>query len=367
MDKDYFSISDFSEQFVLKDEYKISERKRQELEEYAVEENKKMFLWRYNADTNKIIIYPYDYGCSKECETLINSNEMIIMKKEFQVFQSINGKLKESDSVAKEELKIFERTDTVTRKKYDVFIEARYADKTKTDIEGIGKILKYKCELDTYKEKVYKYTHDVKNQITVMLAAANSIEKNAKDDNLKKQAYLIKDAILNCDYMLSIFREDSKDQNKNRLFNMHYILNLILDSLHFEDKIELEQQFKASNPRIYGDKVLIINAIYNVIINSVQALEHKGKIKLKTYNKNLLSESKASEWLFIEIEDNGNGIKKENLNKIFNPYYTTKSNGNGIGLYSAKETIEQHKGTITCRIYENKGTVFTIRLPSYIE
>lgn len=65
----------------------------------------------------------------------------------------------------------------------------------------------------------------------------------------------------------------------------------------------------------------------------------------------------------INIEDNGCGIKNEDLDKIFNPFFTTKKSGSGIGLSISKEIIEKHKGKIEANTDNN--TVFKIKLPIY--
>ena len=65
----------------------------------------------------------------------------------------------------------------------------------------------------------------------------------------------------------------------------------------------------------------------------------------------------------IQIKDNGSGISLHEQNKIFTPYFTTKSTGTGIGLSITKQIIENHNGTIRFETTEDAGTVFTIELP----
>jgi len=67
--------------------------------------------------------------------------------------------------------------------------------------------------------------------------------------------------------------------------------------------------------------------------------------------------------MVIIIRDNGQGIRKEDLYYVFDPYFTTKSRGSGIGLALCKKTIEQHKGSIYINSCFGKGTTVTIKLP----
>ncbi len=96
-------------------------------------------------------------------------------------------------------------------------------------------------------------------------------------------------------------------------------------------------------------KVVFINLFYNAI----QSLGTEGKIKI--------SSEISGNNIIIKIEDSGSGIPKGKLDKIFEPLYTTKQEGTGLGLVSCKSIIEQHRGTISVK---NNPTTFTITLPT---
>jgi len=96
----------------------------------------------------------------------------------------------------------------------------------------------------------------------------------------------------------------------------------------------------------------IEGVLSNMINNAVQALDGKGEIDIETKSD--------SEFFTIKIKDSGPGISDENLDKIFEPMFTTKTTGTGLGLVICKSIIEQHGGTISVT---NKPTTFTIKLP----
>jgi signal transduction histidine kinase len=96
-------------------------------------------------------------------------------------------------------------------------------------------------------------------------------------------------------------------------------------------------------------------AISNLLINSIQAVSEKGEIHLFTRG------SKKN--IFIIIQDNGLGISREHLPKIFDFMFSTKPTGSGLGLSIAKKIISDHHGEITVKSEVNKGTVFKIRVP----
>jgi two-component system sensor histidine kinase HydH len=90
----------------------------------------------------------------------------------------------------------------------------------------------------------------------------------------------------------------------------------------------------------------------NLLKNACQAVENNGEITLRIIDKN--------DDVFIEMEDSGPGILETNVEKIFEPLFTTKQTGTGLGLASCKSIIEKHGGTISAR---NKPTVFTVQIP----
>jgi two-component system sensor histidine kinase HydH len=103
------------------------------------------------------------------------------------------------------------------------------------------------------------------------------------------------------------------------------------------------------------DSELFKQAIINLIANSTDAVDEGGEIKFEI--------SKINSDAVFNITDNGAGITKENLNKIFNIYFTTKQSGNGLGLSIVRQIISQHNGTIEAESVPGKETKFTITLP----
>ena len=89
----------------------------------------------------------------------------------------------------------------------------------------------------------------------------------------------------------------------------------------------------------------------NLITNAVQAIENNGELNLRI--------NEEPNEVIVEIEDSGPGIPQENISKIFDPLFTTKPTGTGLGLVSCKNIVEQHGGTISVR---NNPTVFSCEI-----
>jgi two-component system sensor histidine kinase HydH len=118
-------------------------------------------------------------------------------------------------------------------------------------------------------------------------------------------------------------------------------------------KLDLSQQ--PLSAEIDSDR--FSQCLLNLYLNSLQAMEKDGQLSIK----NSLTDDNL---IAIEIRDTGSGIKAENLNDIFNPYYTTKTKGTGLGLAIVHKIIEAHNGNIRVRSVPGQGTTFIICIPA---
>jgi two-component system NtrC family sensor kinase len=124
----------------------------------------------------------------------------------------------------------------------------------------------------------------------------------------------------------------------------------------FKD-VNLTQQLSDNLPSIFLDRGQIQQSIINLIQNAIEATAPGGSItvtsRFERRNKNIE----------IVIVDTGEGISAEDLDKIFDPFYTTKQEGTGLGLAITLGIIEQHGGTIEVASKKDKGSTFKIKLP----
>lgn len=116
-----------------------------------------------------------------------------------------------------------------------------------------------------------------------------------------------------------------------------------------------------------ADRGQISQVVNNLIINADQAMPEGGTISIKLRNLRMrhaeVPALKAGEYVCIEVADQGIGISPENLKRIFDPYFTTKKEGNGLGLASSYSIIRSHKGAMTVQSKVGKGTTFCVYLP----
>jgi len=121
---------------------------------------------------------------------------------------------------------------------------------------------------------------------------------------------------------------------------------------------------------VYIDEGQIEQVIYNLILNAIQAMPNGGKIIITIENISITSENniiqlKENDYIKITIQDEGIGITEENLLKIFEPFYTTKKKGSGLGLATCSSIISNHNGLLTVESKVGTGTNFYIYLPVF--
>jgi len=132
----------------------------------------------------------------------------------------------------------------------------------------------------------------------------------------------------------------------------------LADTLELK-KVVIEKNFEEGLPQILADGDKLRQVFLNILRNAYEAVEERGRINISL---SLLEEQSGSK-IRVEISDNGCGIPEEYRETIFEPYYTTKSSGIGLGLAIARKIIEQHMGSLKVEENVEKGTSFVILIP----
>jgi signal transduction histidine kinase len=133
------------------------------------------------------------------------------------------------------------------------------------------------------------------------------------------------------------------------------IINKTLSRVNIPKNIEVVNQLDEKSPMIVADPDQLGQIFNNLVINAVQAMPEGGQLTINSkINLN---------WVETSITDTGIGISKENMGKIFEPLFTTKAKGIGLGLAIIKTLVDGHRGTIQVQSQVGMGTTFTVKLP----
>jgi len=119
--------------------------------------------------------------------------------------------------------------------------------------------------------------------------------------------------------------------------------------------ILVEQELAQGLPRILLDRAQLKQAFYNVIKNALQAMRSGGILRIRTEANDT--------HVIISFVDSGQGIAPEQIGQLFEPYFTTKQNGTGLGLMIVQRIVREHGGTIEVESDKDRGTTFRIKLP----
>ena len=126
--------------------------------------------------------------------------------------------------------------------------------------------------------------------------------------------------------------------------------------LRTQKRIETRREYNEGSLRVKGNPVLIREALSNVFSNSMDAVGDGGIITIGA--------SQVNGTVVVSISDNGAGIPHGSWDRLFEPFYSTKPNGHGLGLFATKHIVEMHQGNVEIRSVEGEGTCVTVSLPA---
>ncbi|MCX6304286.1 MAG: ATP-binding protein [Bacteroidetes bacterium] len=207
--------------------------------------------------------------------------------------------------------------------------------------------------------------HEIKNPLTPMKLSAQYLEKawNEKaPDWDQRLARFTKTMVEQID-ALSVIASDFSDFAKMPAvvltrIDLEEVIRFVLALYQDTTQIKYEFQTDCSNPVIFGDRSQLIRLFTNLLNNSVQAIgnPHDGVITIAI--------TREFQHIVVMVTDNGCGIPADRTKKIFQPDFTTKTSGMGLGLAIAKGIVEGMNGEISFISDEDKGTTFIIKFPA---
>jgi len=209
--------------------------------------------------------------------------------------------------------------------------------------------------------------HELNNYLTIISNNAELLSINLKKKNYQKMDANA-NSILECINTMKRFTDGLIDFSSLKTQRVEYDLKTLIEDLLFSIKpqpqfedIDFVTHFDSSLPPLNIDVGQMQQVLLNLLNNSADAINKKKKGRGEiTITASYLREKGQAE---LKVADNGIGIPEENLNKIFEPRFTTKEKGHGIGLVTCIKIIENHRGKIFVGSKKGKGSTFSIILP----
>ncbi|MEI0607945.1 ATP-binding protein [Brachyspira pulli] len=224
-----------------------------------------------------------------------------------------------------------------------------------------------RARLETWREAAIKVAHEIKNPLMPIIMNAELIDRklstnmSEKDiDRIKKSTSVI---VKNANVISGLVKSFSEFSFAIKLSeekqSINSVITEVIESFRNVNDVKFSVVLSKYDYFINMDREKLIMAFRNLIKNSIEAMETSTRsiIYISSYHEII----ELNEFFIISITDTGIGIDSNNLHKIFEPYFTSKSKGTGIGLATVEKIISEHNGTIDVESIVGEGTTFFIK------
>lgn len=213
--------------------------------------------------------------------------------------------------------------------------------------------------------------HEIRNPLGGIKGAAQMLRRSlARDPSLLEYTDIMIREVDRVNRLIEQLLDLSRPANFNLVpLNIHEVLDDVLlleNHTAREAVVTVKKNFDPSLPSIRGDRAQLTQVFLNLVKNAFQATGGGGSITITTRMETDFhirgQDRKRDQFIWVDIQDRGAGIKESDLPHIFSPFFTTKSNGTGLGLAVCYRIIKEHGGLIRVESIEGKGTTFKVSL-----
>ncbi len=209
--------------------------------------------------------------------------------------------------------------------------------------------------------------HEIRNPLNYINLSLDHLRKKfAPEDpeanrTFEKLTSQLKTEVERINQQVSDFLRYSRPQKPK--IEAIQIREVVKESMRLVEPQAIEQGIKVSvierddTPKVAGDREILRSVVSNLLVNAMQAIEGEDGGRMS------VTISSAGEWVNLKVQDSGSGVRKEDFEKIFEPYFSTKETGTGLGLAIVKKIVDEHKGEIEVESEVGEGAAFTIKLP----
>lgn len=217
--------------------------------------------------------------------------------------------------------------------------------------------------------------HELNNPLCIAMGFSDILEKKVKDSKTSREdlgefVRSIADSLLRMHKIIKHMKEYSRrPKEKFEVLRVNDVIEKSLILISEQLKLSSIQVFTSlcdTNPKVMGDENRLEQVFVNLISNAKDSFCETSIHERKTIS---ISSSADSQYLQIRFEDNGAGIPKNIIGRVFDPFFTSKDvgKGTGLGLSISHEIIKEHQGEISCRSIQGEGSVFLIKIPLHCE
>ena len=238
-------------------------------------------------------------------------------------------------------------------------LEIKVQERTQQLLEAQEELVR-KEKLSTLGQVAGSVGHELRNPLGVMSNAVYFLQTvlSETDPTTKEYLGIIKDEIGNADRIVGDLLDSVRTKPPQlQTVAVDTLLDQVLSRIIVPAGINVTRNFPVTLPTIRVDPMQMQQVFRNLITNGIDAMPQGGALEISAV------EDKAHNNLVVKVKDSGAGIAPENLAKLFQPLFTTKARGIGLGLVVVKNLTQNNGGSVKVESEEGKGTVFTVSLP----
>jgi len=210
--------------------------------------------------------------------------------------------------------------------------------------------------------------HEIRNPLVAIRTFTQLLPERYDDAEFREgfQGLALKEVDRICGLindLLSFARPSKPNVSPENLNDVVDNIARILETQAKEKGVAIAREFGDDLPKVWIDREQMKQVFMNLILNAIQAMQEGGSINISTRAVSRNSAEPSGEFVQVEVRDSGIGIPEENVQHIFDPFFTSKDEGSGLGLAVSHQIVQEHGGFVTVESTVGKGTAFFVHVP----
>ncbi|MGE5844393.1 MAG: sensor histidine kinase, partial [Syntrophaceae bacterium] len=229
--------------------------------------------------------------------------------------------------------------------------------------------LAHVTRVSTLGELTSSLAHEINQPLAAILSNAQAAQRFLSQDqpDMKEVGEILGDIIRDDNRAAEVIRKIrsllKKEETRYETLNLNDVIEEILNVIRNDTAltaVSMEKEYDPSLPSIWGDRIQLQQVILNLVLNAAEAMKEAG-----TEDRRLIVRTSKRDGRFAEVSvrDVGPGIEENIASRLFEPFYTTKSGGLGMGLAISKDIVKSHKGEIRALNNPDRGATFSFTVP----
>ena len=210
--------------------------------------------------------------------------------------------------------------------------------------------------------------HEIRNPLVAIRTFTQLLPERYDDAEFREgfQGLALKEVDRICGLindLLSFARPSKPNVSPENVNDVVDNIARILETQAKEKNVAILREFGDNLPKVWIDREQMKQVFMNLILNAIQAMKEGGSINISTRAVSRNGTQPSGDFVQIEVRDTGIGIPEENLQHIFDPFFTSKDEGSGLGLAVSHQIVQEHGGFVTVESHVGKGTAFFVHVP----